>query len=373
MGSEEEDELLAATRRGACKAVRPNILAMKGYVPGEQLNDPDIIKLNTNENPYPPSPCVFDAIRAALTSNSLRKYPQPLGDTFRRTAGRVLNVDPESILIGNGSDDILTILTRAFVPEGGRIAAPTPSYILYKSLAEIQGARFEAVRFTSDWTRLAADIAHADIVFLPNPNSPSGTLCSRAQQAELLHALNPKPLVLDEAYADFTEWQTGLDLKGHKDNLIVTRTLSKSYSLAGIRFGFAVARPEVVRELVKVKDSYNCDVLSLAAATAAIEDQDYFRDVRAKIIATRARMTTELAALGFDVTPSHANFVWCRRADRAVKPIYEALKGRKILVRYMSYAAGPVGAPDGVYDGLRVTVGTDAEIDTLLAELKAIL
>src|SRR5882757_7024120 len=131
--------------------VRPIIRAMSGYTPGEQLNDPDIIKLNTNENPYPPSPRVFDAIRATLTPNSLRKYPQPLGDTFRKAAGRVLNVDPNSILIGNGSDDILTILTRAFVPEGGLIASPTPSYILYKSLAEIQGARFEKVPFTADW------------------------------------------------------------------------------------------------------------------------------------------------------------------------------------------------------------------------------
>src|SRR5262249_5917172 len=141
-------------------------------------------------------------------------------------------------------------------------------------------------------------------------------------------------------------------------NLIVTRTLSKSYSLAGIRFGFAIARPELVRELVKVKDSYNCDVLSLAAATAAIQDRDYFREVRGKILATRTRMSVELAELGFDVTPSRANFVWCRRADRPVKPIYEALKARKILVRYMNY--------DG-YDGLRISVGTNAEIDQLLA------
>jgi histidinol-phosphate aminotransferase len=353
-------------------AIRPNVLAMKGYAPGEQLNDPDIIKLNTNENPYPPSPQVFEAIRAALTPNSLRKYPQPLGDTFRQAAGRVLGVDPDCILIGNGSDDILTILTRAFVPEGGLIAAPTPSYILYKSLAEIQGARFEAVRFGANWAPPSGWPRGANLAFLPNPNSPSGTCLPPFAIHMLANALEPRPLVLDEAYADFAEWN-GLSLLSEAPNLIVTRTLSKSYSLAGIRFGFAVARPEVVRELVKVKDSYNCDVLSLAAATAAIEDQDYFRDVRAKIVATRERMAKELAALGFDVTPSHANFLWCRRADRDVKPVYEELKRRKILVRYMSYAAGPVGAPDGPYDGLRISVGTDAEIDRLLNELRAIL
>lgn len=353
--------------------IRANILAMQGYAPGEQLNDPDIVKLNTNENPYPPSPRVFDAIRAALTSNALRKYPQPLGDTFRRAAGRALNVDPDGVLIGNGSDDILTILTRAFVPEGGLIASPTPSYILYKSLAEIQGARFEAVPFAPNWE---IDVSRwprgAHLTFVPNPNSPSGTRVPLAHFVTLARELAPAPLVLDEAYADFAD-ANGLSLIAHAPNLIVTRSLSKAYSLAGIRFGFAVARPELVRELVKVKDSYNCDVLSLAAATAAIEDQDYFRDVRAKILATRERMARELAALGFDVTPSHANFVWCRRADRDVKPIYEALKARKVLVRYMSYARGPEGAPAGAYAGLRITVGTDAEADKMLTELKAIL
>ena len=185
--------------------------------------------------------------------------------------------------------------------------------------------------------------------------------------------MGARPFVIDEAYVDFADESLGLQLQSLYSNVIITRTLSKSYSLAGIRFGFAIARPEVVRELAKVKDSYNCDVLSLAAATAAIEDQEYFREVRAKIIATRERMTTELAVLGFEVTPSHANFVWCRRSDRAVKPIYEELKRRKILVRYMSYATGPVGVPEGAYDGLRITVGTDAEIDRLLTELRAVL
>lgn len=353
--------------------IRANILAMQGYAPGEQLNDPDIVKLNTNENPYPPSPRVFDAVRAALTSNALRKYPQPLGDTFRKAAGRVLNVDPDGILIGNGSDDILTILTRAFVPERGLIASPTPSYILYKSLADIQGARFEAVPYIGDWSLPVVDwpTTNAHLTFLPIPNSPTGTLLSPIVLAKLVRKLSG-PLVVDEAYADFAE-RNCLDLLPEYPNLIVTRTLSKAYSLAGIRFGFAVARPEVVRELVKVKDSYNCDVLSLAAATAAIEDQDYFRDVRAKILATRERMRWALTDLGFDVTPSHANFLWCRRTDRDVKPIYEALKARKILVRYMSYARGPEGAPEGAYAGLRITVGTDAETDQLLTELKAIL
>ncbi|OWK47121.1 histidinol-phosphate transaminase [Fimbriiglobus ruber] len=345
-------------------SIRPNVRAMAGYTPGEQLNDPDIIKLNTNENPYPPSPRVFEAIRSALTGDKLRKYPQPFGDTFRRTAAQVLGVDPDGILIGNGSDDVLTILTRTFVPEGGLIASPTPSYILYRSLAEIQGAKFETVPFSGDWQLPSPwPVRGAHLTFLPNPNSPSGTAL-RSDEVERLAADIGGPLVLDEAYADFAEWN-GLSLVKRVKNLIVTRSFSKYYSLAGIRFGFVAADPAIIRELNKVKDSYNCDVLSLAAATAAIADQEYYSDLRAKIVATRGRLTVALTELGFTVTPSQANFVWCRRSDVPVKPIYEQLKARKILFRYMAYA--------GYGDGLRISVGTPAEVEKLLAELRKIV
>ncbi len=353
--------------------LRANIRAMKGYTPGEQLNDPGIIKLNTNENPYPPSPRVVEAIQRALTANNLRKYPQPLGDQFRQAAAAVLGVDPEAILVGNGSDDLLTILTRAFVPEGGLIASPTPSYILYQSLAEIQGARFQTLRFEADWSRFAEIPAAADITFLPNPNSPSGTVVAPEFLAQLVQKLEPRPLVLDEAYADFAD-SNGLHQGwSNTPNVILTRSFSKSYALAGIRFGFAIARPVWIREFIKVKDSYNCDVLSLAAATAAIQDQAYFQEIRAKIIATRERCAVQLRALGWDVTPSQANFLWCRRPDRDLKTIYEELKRRKILVRYMSYPVGPTGHDDSPYTGLRISVGTDEEMDRLLAELKAIV
>lgn len=337
---------------------------MAGYTPGEQINDPDVVKLNTNENPYPPSPKVFEAVRAALTGDKLRKYPQPFGDTFRQTAGRVLGVDPDSILIGNGSDDILTILTRAFVPEGGRMASLTPSYTLYSSLAEIQGTKFDTAPFTTDWKPATPwPLRGADLTFLANPNSPTGTALRPTEVAAFAEQAGGA-FVLDEAYADFAE-TNGLELVGKVPNLIVTRSFSKYYALAGIRFGLAVAPPEVVRELSKVKDSYNCDVLSLAAAAAAIDDQDYYAELRAKILATRGRMTIALTELGFHVTPSQANFVWCRREDKPVKPIYEALKAKKILVRYMKY-------PD-YGDGLRISVGTSAEVERLLSELRKLV
>ena len=346
------------------ESLRSIIRDMAGYTPGEQPRGGAFIKLNTNENPYPPSPRVFEALRDALTGDHLRKYPDPLGTHFRQTAGRVLGVDPDGILIGNGSDDILTILTRAFVPECGRIVSPTPSYLLYRTLANLQGARFMTVPFTADWKLPDPwPVRFADLTFLANPNSPSGTTVSAAEIDRLRGSVDG-PLVVDEAYADFAE-DNALEMvkRGAKD-VVVTRTFSKSYSLAGIRFGFAVADPALIQQLYKVKDSYNCDVLSLVAA-AAIEDQDYFHMVRDRILATRSRMEKALSDLGFLVCPSQANFVWCLREDRDIKLIYEELKKRNILVRYMSY--------EGYGNGLRISVGTDDEIDRLLAELSAIL
>jgi histidinol-phosphate aminotransferase len=348
-------------------SLRPCIRAMAGYVPGEQPRDGAFIKLNTNENPYPPSPRVFEALREALTGDRLRKYPDPIGSQFRQTAGQVLGVDPDGILIGNGSDDVLTILTRAFVPEGGRVVSPTPSYLLYRTLAELQGANFQTVPFDADWSLPSPwPLPHAHLTFLANPNSPSGTVVSAAGLARLRAELRG-PLVIDEAYVDFAAGNA-LELvraRGAAADTLVTRSLSKSYALAGIRFGFAVADPALVRQLLKVKDSYNCDVLSLVAATAALEDQDYLHATRAKVLATRARLEAALARLGFGVCPSQANFVWCYRSDRPVKPIYEELKRRHLLVRYMVY--------EGHGDGLRISVGTDAEIDRLLDEFTSLL
>ena len=343
--------------------LRPNIRAMAGYTPGEQPRGEGIVKLNTNENPYPPSPRALEAMAELLRSDRLRKYPDPLGTAFRQTAGKLFGVDPDGILIGNGSDDILTIVTRAFVPEGGLVVSPTPSYILYATLADIQGARFEGVPFTKEWQLPTPwSKPDANLTLVANPNSPTGTMVGNTGLESLAKELRG-PLIIDEAYVDFAD-TNAISLAG-LPNVIVTRTLSKSYSLAGLRFGFAIAAPALVRELVKVKDSYNCDALSLAGAQAALEDQDHLRQTRAKIVATRARMTVELRKLGFDVLSSQANFVWATHAGRPVKPIFEELKRRQILVRYMNYA--------GHGDGLRISVGSDAEIDRLLQELAGIM
>jgi len=344
--------------------LRANIRALTGYVPGEQPRDAAFIKLNTNENPYPPSPKVFEAIRNAIADGEkLRKYPDPLGTTFRQTAAGVLGVKPDAILIGNGSDELLTIVTRAFVGEKGLVASPTPSYLLYGTLAGLQGASYQTVPYTSDW-RLPDPwpIVKANLTFVANPNSPSGTTVA-SQNLDRLAAQLAGPLVIDEAYADFAD-ENALSLAGKK-NVIITRSLSKSYSLAGIRFGYAVADPALVREFNKIKDSYNCDALSLVAATAAIEDQYYLIQTRALILNTRRRLIEQLPHLGFTVYPSQANFVWARRSDGGTRFIFEELRRRKILVRYMAY--------EGYGDGIRISIGTDAEIDRLLVELKTIV
>jgi len=204
--------------------LRENIRAMAGYAPGEQPRDGVYLKLNTNENPYPPSPRVLEAVQQVLREDRLRKYPDPVGRQFCQTAGRVLNVDPDSILIGNGSDDILTILTRAFVPEGGLMASPSPSYILYRTLAEIQGARFQCVPFTPDWQLPKPwPVRGAHLTFLPNPNSPSGTAIPLPDLERLADEVGG-PLLLDEAYVDFAD-ENGLSLL-KRGNVVITRTLS---------------------------------------------------------------------------------------------------------------------------------------------------
>lgn len=343
------------------KYFRPEIRQMQPYIPGEQPQGGKFIKLNTNENPYPPSPKVIAAITQAATAR-LERYPDPLGTAFRVRAAEVLGVEPDWILCGNGSDDILTILTRAFVGPGHKLRLPYPSYILYRTLAQLQGAEHEEVRFQADFS-LGEDFARCQeqlkLVFLPNPNSPSGTLISPAAIADMAEKLNC-PLLVDEAYVDFAD-SNCIDLVKRNPRIMVSRTLSKSYALAGLRFGFLVAQPPMIHMLRKVKDSYNCDALSLAGATAAIDDQSWLATNRQKIIATRQRMTLKLREIGFQVTPSQANFVWCTRDDRPVQPLYEALKRDQVLVRYMNYS--------GWGDGLRISVGTDDQIDACLSLL----
>ncbi|MEW4454377.1 histidinol-phosphate transaminase [Bremerella sp. JC817] len=337
---------------------RPEIEAIAGYKPGEQPQGGKFIKLNTNENPYPASPKVAEAIRARL-DQGLEKYPDPIGTAFRIRAAEVLGVEPDWILCGNGSDDILTILTRGFVGDGQWLRLPTPSYILYKTLADIQGADSEEIQFNDDWTlpeSFGTASNHLKLAFLPNPNSPSGTVVPKDQLRAIADSL-PCPLLIDEAYADFAD-DNCIDLVRENEKIMVSRTLSKSYALAGLRFGFLVAQPQMIEQLMKVKDSYNCDALALAGAIAAIDDQKWVAENKAKVVATRARMTSRLRSLGFTVPDSQANFVWATRPGVKLKPIYEFLKANHVLIRYMQYP--------GITEGIRISVGTDGQSDVCL-------
>ena len=350
---------------------RPDVERIAGYVPGEQPQEGGWVKLNTNENPYPPSPRVAEAIREA--AGRLQVYPDPLATRFRKLAADLFGLDPDWVLAGNGSDEILTILMRTFVDPGERIAFPYPSYILYETLAALQGAASTRVLLDGDWSwdvpAAERAVADAKLLFVPNPNSPSG---NRWEPETLSQLVPPRGLlVLDGAYADFADGPTGADLLRANGKVVLTRTLSKSYSLAGLRFGFAVAHPDLVRGMRKVKDSYNCDALSIAAACAALEDQEYLRWNVGRIRATRTRLATDLAGLGFDVVPSEANFVWATRKAGGHRELYEGLKRNKVLVRYMTFDA-PTFA-DGPFDGLRITVGTGAEIDRLLDVLRGLV
>ncbi|MCH7990750.1 MAG: histidinol-phosphate transaminase, partial [Planctomycetes bacterium] len=331
-------------------------------------------KLNTNENPYAPSPKVVAAVKQAAEGR-LNIYPDPLARRFCIIAAELFGVDPDCILPANGSDENLTILMRSFVDAGETISSPYPSYILYETLADLQGAKHKRLTLNADWSWNHAacreTLEQCKLVFVPNPNSPSG---NRWSDDDLLQLLPTKGiLVLDEAYGDFCDHPHQAELLDgeHGNQIVITRSLSKSYSLAGIRFGFAIADPELIFGMRKVKDSYNCNMLSLAAAVAAMEDQQWMQENVERIRTTRTRLTDELRKLGFDVVESQANFVWITRHAGGHREIYEALKQRRILIRYMQFSGESV--EESFLDGLRITVGTDEDIDRFLESLKEVL
>lgn len=344
--------------------LRPEIERMAGYTPGFQPVGDDYIKLNTNENPDPPPSAVLAAIREAA-SGTLRFYPDPVATAVRERAARLYGVDPGQVLVGNGSDDLLTMVVRATTGEGQAIASPSPSYTLYETLAAIQGARMVWVPYPDDFS-LPAALAETDarLTFVANPNSPTGTSVPVAALADLADALTGV-LVIDEAYVDFAE-SDALDLARTRPNCLVFRSLSKSYSLAGLRVGLAVGPESLIAGMLKVKDSYNVNRLSQAAALAALDDQAGLVERVGRVKAERRRLANALTGLGLTVLPSQANFIFARlTSSEAARRAYEALRSRKILVRYFNRPR--------VDDGLRISVGTPAQNDALIAALTEIV
>jgi histidinol-phosphate aminotransferase len=335
---------------------------MHGYVPGEQPQDKRYIKLNSNENPYPPSPHVIEALHQAI-GEDLRLYPDPVANRLRDTAASVYGFQRDNILVGNGSDDLLTMLMRTFVDPGDRVAFPTPTYSLYDILVTMQDGEIEQIPYPADFAipSALADV-EAKLTFLCHPNAPSGVMPPLSQVEELARKTRGV-LVIDEAYVDFAE-ETALSLVHQYPQVVVLRTFSKSFSLAGMRIGLAFGHPDVINELMKVKDSYNVDRLSIIAAVAALEDYAWMQQHVTKIRATRNRLITTLRSLGYFVYESQTNFVLARKAGTNQEAVYRGLRDHGFLVRYFS-------TPD-LSDCLRMTVGTDEEIDQLLAAMQAL-
>ncbi len=349
---------------GAMGYFRENIERMTGYVPGFQPREPGFVKLNTNENPYPPSPRAVEAMREAC-GESIRKYPEPLATAFRRQAAEVLCTRPERIMAGFGSDDVLSVAVRSFCGEGDALACTYPTYSLYPVLADIQGVRCEAVESPEDFALpMQLSEAGARLVFVANPNAPSGTMVPAEDLERLARAIDGV-LLIDEAYADFADWNC-LALTDRCENVIVARSLSKSYSLAGLRLGFAVAHEALIEGMMKVRDSYPVSAPAIAGGTAAMADQEWLRQNVGRIKATRARLIQTLDGMGCACRPSQANFVLARMPEgRDAGGVFEALFERKILVRYFRQRR--------LDDCLRISVGTDEEIDALLGAMRQIL
>ena len=332
------------------------------YVPGEQPQEGGFIKLNTNENPYPPGPSVAKRVSEAV-SNRLRIYPDPVCSKLRAALSARVGFPPEQILVANGSDESLRLLCTAFLEPGETIAMLSPTYSLYETLAQIADAKWAEfpVSAADDYAFPSNAIKEkaAKIFFLANPNPPLGTFYDRETVRALCEARANRLVVLDEAYVDFSRGNH-LSLVREFPNLAVTRTYSKAYSLAGARVGYVVAQRAVIERLYAVKDSYNVNALSQAAAIGALEDKDYYSEKIAELIATRDELRAELGALGFEVPESQGNFLFARRGDGA--SLYEMLKKEKILVRHFKRA--------NLKDGVRITIGTRQQVATLLETLK---
>ncbi len=339
---------------------------MSGYVPGFQPDDvASWIKLNTNENPYPPSPKVVEAILAELGGDgaSLRTYPSATSKKLREVAGELYGFDPSWIIMANGSDEVLNNLIRACAGQGQDVGYVHPSYSYYSTLAEIQGAAVCTYGLTESFTIEAfPEYYHGKVFFLTTPNSPLGFAFPLNYIDELAQNCGGL-LVIDEAYADFAD-TNALELVKKYENVVVTRTLSKSYALAGMRLGMAIARPEIIAALDKIRDHYNLDRLAQAACVAALQDQTYFQESCRKIIETREWFTRELTAIGYNVVPSQGNFVFTSPPDKNGARVYDCLFARKVLVRLLS---DPL-----LSHGLRISIGTREDMEVTLTALSEI-
>jgi histidinol-phosphate aminotransferase len=375
-------EISGMNANGSQKLIRPLIRELRAYVPGEQPKIKNLIKLNTNENPYPPSPKVLAAVRAA-TDGRLRLYPNPTAEKLRAKLAKLHGCRPENILVGNGSDEVLALVVRAFVEpqrkaeSGKRSSAKetvqyfTPSYSLYSVLADIHGAAKNAVPLNPDFSLPGgAELKRggqwqfdAALTFVTTPNAPSGHGYKTAELEKLCRA-QKGVVVLDEAYVNFAN-ENAMDLALTLPNALVARTFSKAFSLCFQRVGYCVGPAKLISALHKIRDSYNVNGLGQIAAEATLDDLPYYRANISKIVATREKLARELTKLGFRVPPSETNFLLAKPPLFPAEAWLQKLRDRKILVRWFSL-------PE-VSRYLRISIGTPAEAEALVKAVRAIL
>ncbi len=339
--------------------------SMDEYIPGEQPADIDeYIKLNTNENPFPPFDSVMKAVSGSL-NGGLKRYPDSKALRVREIFAEQNSVKPENVFVGNGSDEIFTLLFRGFIETSGTVAFPYPSYSLYDTLAQASGIKYEKINLGPD---LKLDLdkfisGGYNMVIIANPNNPTGTFTEKEKIREFIKAYKGL-LVVDEAYIDFYGGSS-IDLIKEFDNVIVTRSFSKSYSLAGLRVGLAIANEEIIKGLFKLKDSYNVDTLALNGAAAALLDTKSFNYNLGMLRSNKEYLEERLSGIGFEIVPSRGNFIFTRHPKISPGALYEKLKEHKILVRYFR---GPIQS-----DYVRISIGTMMEIKKTCASIETIL
>ncbi len=364
--------------------VRPLVRELHGYVPGEQPKIKGLIKLNTNENPYPPSPKVLQTTKDAVDGR-MRLYPNPTAQLLREKLAKLHRCKPENIIIGNGSDELLALATRAFTEPSSKFKVQsskskiskatvqyfTPSYSLYPVLTDIHGAKKNPVSLAKDFTLPSVNELRrgkkwdfkAALTLVTTPNAPSGRGYSTTELEQLCGA-QKGIVILDEAYVDFAE-EDAMSLALKYPHVIVSRTFSKAYSLCFQRVGYFVAHPEIIAALDKIRDSYNVNGLGQIAALATLSDLPFYQENFQRIKSTRERLRRELVGLGFAVCPSQTNFIFAQPPEFPAQQWLEKLRAQKILVRWFSY-------PE-TKDFLRITIGTDKEANALVKAVRKIL
>ncbi|MBB3976931.1 histidinol-phosphate aminotransferase [Rhizobium azooxidifex] len=341
----------------------PIVATLKPYVAGEQPRIADLVKLNTNENPYGPSPKAIAAMQAAV-SDSLKLYPDPSALGLRQAIAKAYGVEPEEVFVGNGSDEVLAHAFVALLKHERPLLYPDITYSFYPTYCGLFGIEAVEVPLRDDYTIDIADYRRpCGAIILPNPNAPTGIGLPLSTIETLVSEHPDQPVVVDEAYIDFGG-ESAVPLTRRYDNLLVVHTLSKSRSLAGLRVGYAIGQRPLIEALERVKDSFNSyplDRVAQAGATAAIEDVAWFDETRGKVIETRERVAGALRQRGFEVLPSQANFVFARHPGHSGADIARGLRERAVLVRHF--------AKPRISDFLRITIGTPEECDRLVAAL----